>query len=140
MRYFLTPPPAELEEFKVHFAKSFGMIAGDGFEFDHQWHLALAERIFDAGIQFDGMIRQGAAAAASQSTSEKLRNVERPILVVHGTDDKMQPIDGAIDIAANAPTAMMKVIEGWGHNLPDGSAPWPEIVQTIRANADRVNG
>ncbi|OYY73047.1 alpha/beta fold hydrolase [Sphingomonas sp. 28-63-12] len=134
MRYFVTEPPKARQAFRAHFVSSFGRIAGSGFHFDHEWHDRLADRVFERGISFPGTLRQAAAAAASGSTAERLASLEMPALIVHGTKDPLQPIDGGIDLAASLPNARMMVIDGWGHDMPHGGEPWPRIVDAIAAH------
>ena len=41
-----------------------------------------------------------------------------PVVVIHGVDDPLVPIEGGRDTAANCPDARMIEIPGMGHDLP----------------------
>lgn len=138
MRYFVTQPPRTREAFRTHFITSFEQIAGQGYPFDREWHGRLADRVYERGLCFAGTLRQAAAAAASGSTADRLAALHMPALIVHGTGDPLQPIDGGIDLAARLPNSRMMVIEGWGHDMPHGAEPWPRIADAIASHTRRA--
>lgn len=46
-----------------------------------------------------------------------------PTLVLHGRDDAMVPLAHGRDLARRIPGAELRVIDGWGHDLPDPLMP-----------------
>lgn len=62
--------------------------------------------------------RQVLAVAASGDRSAELRAIKVPALVIHGTDDPLVPIACGRDTAHWIPGAVLREIEGMGHDLP----------------------
>ena len=52
-----------------------------------------------------------------------------PTLVIHGAADPLVPLEGGRDTARAIPGAELLVIEGMGHDLPEGA--WPQLVGAI---------
>ncbi len=80
-------------------------------------------RLFDRSFYPQGTARQMAAIMAHGSRAERLRAVSAPTLVIHGAADPLVPIEGGRDTAQAIPGAELLVIEGMGHDLPEGA--WP---------------
>jgi alpha-beta hydrolase superfamily lysophospholipase len=72
--------------------------------------LSLSEETLDDpapwAAEFEGVVPESA-----------IGSVEVPVLVVHGTDDDVVPVDHAQRIARRAPRAELRVIEGAVHQL-----------------------
>jgi pimeloyl-ACP methyl ester carboxylesterase len=79
-----------------------------------------------------GFARQFAAANASGDRRAQIQTITAPTLVIHGADDRLVPLAGGEDTAANIRGAVLKVIPGMGHDLP------PQLYETI-AMAIAVN-
>lgn len=74
---------------------------------------------FDRAFRPDGVARQYLAIlAAGSSRAEKLRHVEVPTLVIHGTADTLIDQSGGRRTAELIPGATLEIIEGMGHDLP----------------------
>jgi 3-oxoadipate enol-lactonase len=54
-------------------------------------------------------------AVAAHDTSERLHELAMPVLVVHGTEDRMLPVSNAYAIAERIPGARLEILEGVGH-------------------------
>jgi pimeloyl-ACP methyl ester carboxylesterase len=54
-------------------------------------------------------------------------------VVIHGTADRLVAPSGGEATARAIPGAALVLIEGLGHDLPEGA--WPQIVQAIAHNA-----
>ena len=70
-----------------------------------------------------------------------LASLRIPAAVVHGSADKMVHVSGGRATARAIPGAELLVIEGMGHDLPEGA--WPTLVgaiseHTAKAEAKRV--
>ena len=104
-------------------------IAGSGFEFDEARIRERVELSYDRDPDPTGMTRQLLAIVAAPSRKDALRSVKVPTLVIHGDADPLVPIAGGFDTAEAVPGARMLVIEGMGHELPEGA--WPRVTDAI---------
>jgi len=57
------------------------------------------------------------------SRAQALRRIRAPTLVMHGANDPLIPAAAGRHTAANIPGARLKIIPGWGHDLPDALLP-----------------
>lgn len=95
-----------------------------------------AGRAFDRGFDMTSFLRQGVAVLASGDRTPRLRTLDVPTLVIHGTADKLVDPSGGRATAAAIPGAKLVEIEGMGHDLP--RAAWPRVVDEITALAARA--
>ncbi len=65
-----------------------------------------------------GTARQMMAVAASGDRSTQLQTIRVPTLVVHGIADPLVPIAAGRDTARLIPNAILREIEGMGHDFP----------------------
>jgi pimeloyl-ACP methyl ester carboxylesterase len=79
--------------------------------------------------------RQAIAALASGDRTNKLRGLDIPALVIHGTRDTMCDVSGGHATAAAIPEAELVLIEGMGHDLPP--ALWNRLADDIAAVIQR---
>ena len=82
------------------------------------------------------MLRQSVAVLASGDSTERLRDVRVPTLVIHGTSDVICAFGGGRATAATIPGAELAVFDGMGHSLP--RPLWPEFATRIAGLVDRV--
>jgi 3-oxoadipate enol-lactonase len=54
-------------------------------------------------------------ACAVHDTHERLPSLDAPVLVVHGTEDEMLPVENARVIASRIPGARLEILDGAGH-------------------------
>ena len=81
----------------------------------------LRERIardFKRSFYPEGPARQIAAIVDDGDRRKRLAKVTTPMLVIHGIDDPLVPVEGGRDTAASIPGAKLLEIEGMGHDLP----------------------
>lgn len=78
---------------------------------------------YDRMFYPEGYMRQYCAIVADGSRVDRLKNVTVPTLVIHGKDDNLVRVEGGIDTARSVPGARLELIEGMGHDLPDGLCP-----------------
>jgi pimeloyl-ACP methyl ester carboxylesterase len=71
----------------------------------------------------DGWTRHLIAVQAARSRVRALRRIRAPTLVMHGADDPLIRVAAGRDTAANIPGARLKIIPGWGHDLPTTLLP-----------------
>jgi len=65
----------------------------------------------------------GTAVMSSPSRLDRLADVEIPTLIVHGTTDPVFPVEHGLALANGIPGADLWLVEGLGHELPDGLVP-----------------
>jgi pimeloyl-ACP methyl ester carboxylesterase len=133
----LKPAPREREPFINHAVEMFAKIGGKGFPPDVEDLRAIATRSFDRGHDPRGSQRQLAAIVADRDRSPALAHVKVPTTVIHGADDQLVRPSGGRATAKAIPGARLVEIEGMGHGLPRPA--WPEIIDAIVANAERVS-
>ena len=76
------------------------------------------ERDFKRSFYPEGPARQIAAIVDDGDRRKRLAKVTTPMLVIHGIDDPLVPVEGGRDTAASIPGAKLLEIEGMGHDLP----------------------
>ncbi|MGI9355916.1 MAG: alpha/beta fold hydrolase [Rhizobiaceae bacterium] len=66
-----------------------------------------------------GLRRQTAAIIETGDLRRWTRAIKSPTLVMHGTADPLVNVAGGKDVAANIEGANLKLVDGWGHDLPE---------------------
>ena len=133
----MQPVPTEREAAIEHGLRVWRAIAGPGFGFDEVRMRELVELSYDRDPDPAGTARQLLAIMTAPSRKDALRSVTRPTLVIHGDADPLVPIAGGFDTARAIPGAKMLVIEGMGHELPEGA--WPRVIDAIVELTQRAN-
>jgi len=123
------PVPDQREAAVQQHVETFRAISGPGFEFDEAAIREIIELSLDRDPDSTGMGRQMLATVSAGSRKEALGTVKSPTLVIHGDADPLGPIAGGYDTAEAIPGAKMLVIEGMGHETPEGA--WPRIIDSI---------
>ena len=131
----MAPPVKTKEEYLERFAKTWKVLRVGSFPLDEAMDRERAERTFARGLNPAGVGRQLRAVLASGSRKERLRSVQAPTLVIHGTVDPLVRPEGGKDTAASIPGAKLLMIDGKGHALP--LPMWPQIIGAI---ADHAHG
>jgi pimeloyl-ACP methyl ester carboxylesterase len=129
MAVLMTPPPEDRAGSLDAAVRTWRTIGSPGFPFDEAKIRARAGRLYDRSFHPQGVARQLAAVVAHGSRVEKLKDVTTPTLVIHGAADPLVPLEGGRDTARSIPGAELLVIEGMGHDLPEGA--WPQLVGAI---------
>jgi pimeloyl-ACP methyl ester carboxylesterase len=120
------PPPSEDEEaFLAHNVRVARVIGSPGYPFDEDAHRAQALAEYRRAYNPAGFGRQIAAMVTTGDRRARLNAILAPTLIVHGAADRLIPLTGGKDTAANISGAELMVIEGMGHDLP------PELYQTV---------
>jgi pimeloyl-ACP methyl ester carboxylesterase len=128
--------PERRDAFVEHFVRVFRMIGSPGFESDEARLREIAAATFDRGVNAAGTARQLAAILASGDRTKRLRTLQAPTLVVHGTDDPLIPLRGGVATARAIPGAELLAIPGMGHDLPH--EVWPRLTEAFTALAERA--
>jgi pimeloyl-ACP methyl ester carboxylesterase len=129
MAVLTQPPPSDRAGSLDAAVHTWRTIGSPGFPFDEAKIRARAGRLYDRSFYPQGTARQLAAILAHGSRVEKLRSVKAPTLVIHGAADPLVPLAAGEDTARSIPGAELLVIEGMGHDLPEGA--WPQLVGAI---------
>ncbi len=133
MAALMTPAPAEREAFIEYMLKFFKLISGAGLPFDEEFHRALVARSYDRSFCPDGVARQYLAIMVQKDRTAELGELEVPSLIIHGDADPLVPLAGGKATADAIPGAVLKVIHGMGHAIPNLNAYWGEIKDAMTA-------
>jgi pimeloyl-ACP methyl ester carboxylesterase len=105
-------------------------VAGSpGFPSDKEHIIEKAYQAYDRAFNAEGVTRQIAAVFASGDRRPNLRKLSVNALIIHGTDDPLVPLTDGIDTHENIPGSELLVIDGMGHDLPQGV--WSQIIAGI---------
>jgi pimeloyl-ACP methyl ester carboxylesterase len=81
-------------------------------------------------------MRQMLAITTQRNRTAALGRVRVPVTVVHGTSDRMVHASGGRATARAVPDAELVLVDGMGHDLPEGL--WPRLVSAICSSAERA--
>ena len=139
MGALMTPPPTEREAYLDHAVRIGRVIQGDSAEFPYDEERARrrAAEAFDRSFHPQGTANQLMAIMASPDRTPKLRELDIPALVIHGSIDALVTPTGGEETAAAIPNAEHLVIEGMGHSLPPMA--WPQVVEAVTSLASRAS-
>jgi pimeloyl-ACP methyl ester carboxylesterase len=133
-----TRPPQSDREASIQFGVSvLRAIGSPGYPSPEPELRAIVERSFDRSYYPFGFARQMIAILASGSRVELLRTIRIPTLVLHGADDPLVPVEAGKDTARHIPGAALKIMPGWGHDIP--AALIPNLVEAIASHCERVD-
>jgi pimeloyl-ACP methyl ester carboxylesterase len=99
------------------------LIGSPGFPADEAELRLKVLRAIRRSYRPDGWARQLIAIQSARSRAQALRRIRAPTLVMHGADDPVIPAAAGRHTAARIPGARLKIIPGWGHDLPDALMP-----------------
>ena len=133
----LTPIPTERAAYIDYMLGFFKMVAGHGYPMDEEWVGRKMAASYDRCFYPNGIGRQVIAIMAQNNRKAALASIKVPVLVIHGTDDSLVPVEGGKETAAAIPGARLILIEGMGHDIPHGGA-WPQIVEAIEAHTRKA--
>ena len=133
---FLAKPPETKEQAVDRIVKLFRVVGSPGFERDEDHLRDMVSRSWDRGHDAAGNARQLAAIVAAADRTPDLRKIRMPVLVIHGTKDKLVRPSGGKATAKAIGHAKLLLIDGMGHDLPRGA--WDKIVDAVAENAARA--
>jgi len=130
-------PPATRED-RIELAMSIRrVLVGSADPFDEAFERARATRAVDRAYYAVGTGRQLVAVIAAEPRLERLKKLRAPMLVIHGKDDVLVPVENGRMVAAAVPGARLLEIDGMGHDLP--RRVWPQVLDAIGANARKAS-
>ena len=136
MQELMRPVSTSKEEYLEASLRSSRVIGSTGFPFDEERARRRAEEHYDRCYHPMGVARQLAAVLASGDRTEALGSVGVPTVVIHGDADPLVTPSGGEATAQAVPGATRVVIEGMGHDLPQGA--WPQVIEAIVTNIRKV--
>jgi pimeloyl-ACP methyl ester carboxylesterase len=136
MQELLRPVATTKEEYLEASVRSSRVIGSTGFPFDEDRARQRAEAHYDRCYHPMGVARQLAAIIASGDRTDGLGKLSVPTVVIHGDADPLVTPTGGEATAKAVPDAEHVVIEGMGHDLPEGV--WPAIIDAIVTNTKKV--
>jgi pimeloyl-ACP methyl ester carboxylesterase len=136
MQVLMSPPANDRESFANGSVAIYTTIGSPGFEVDPESIRERALQSFDRGYNPLGVARQLVGILASGDRTARLRELDVPTQVIHGTDDPLIDRSGGEATAAAIPGARLELIDGMGHDLPPEL--WPRYANLIVENAKRA--
>jgi pimeloyl-ACP methyl ester carboxylesterase len=130
-------PPRGPAEAGERLVRQHRIIGSPGYPLDEASLRHLGELMYVRG-GFDpaARARQTAAMMAATDRRADLGKLRIPAVILHGQDDRLIRPDGGHAIAAAIPHATLVLLPGMGHDVPESL--WPNIIEQIRAVADRA--
>tara|TARA_R110002072_G_scaffold20841_4_gene75184 strand:+ start:3063 stop:3944 length:882 start_codon:yes stop_codon:yes gene_type:complete len=125
----MAPRPNGEEETIARAIENAKVIGSKGFEFDAERTAKRAIEAFKRSFNPMGVARQMAAIAANGDRRERLKKLDLPCVVIHGTEDPLVPLAAGIDTFESIAGAKLVQIEGMGHDLPPGA--WTQVITAI---------
>ncbi len=110
--------PNNIESVVQHYAYVYGSIGSPAYPTPLE---ALSKRVLTnlkRNVCPAGVARQLAAIVASGDRVKLLQSLRVPTLVIHGTADPLVPVEGGRDTAKLVAGAVLREIEGMGHDFP----------------------
>jgi pimeloyl-ACP methyl ester carboxylesterase len=134
MAVLVTPRPKDRESAIAQGVEATRVI-GSPEHFDEDRARQRAATAYDRCFYPEGFVRQLLAIMASGDRTEKLRRLDVPTLVIHGSVDPLVTPSGGQATADAIPGAELLVLDGMGHDLPPFF--WTPIVEAITKLAAR---
>jgi pimeloyl-ACP methyl ester carboxylesterase len=132
----LAKPPSSRDAYIDQAVRTFKVIGSPAYPMHEERFRELVGRAYDRCFHPPGSARQLHAINCSGNRTARLRGLDVPALVLHGTADPLVRPVGGRETARAIPGARLRMIEGMGHDLP------PELhellASEIDANARRV--
>ncbi|EAX7557565.1 TPA: alpha/beta hydrolase [Escherichia coli] len=107
------------------------LCAGSGTPFDEFRERARVERIMSRTDSLPSMFNHGALFTRDDWTG-RFREISCPVLVIHGAEDPILPVENGTAIAHAIPNTSLTVLAGTGHEIPVLAIQ--EIVEQISAH------
>jgi len=114
----LRPPASSRAEMIDGAVEAWKVIGSPGFPFDEESVRGRSALSYDRAYDPAGLGRQLVGIFASGDRTPRLRDVDTPTLVIHGTEDPLVSFSGGEATAAAIPGAELLPIHGMGHDLP----------------------
>ncbi len=127
----LGAPPKDRQGYIDWQVRALKVIGSPKYPFDEQAAIDRAARSWDRDHDPLGMLRQSVAVLKSGDRTEKLKKINVPALVIHGSADKMCDVSGGRATSEAIPGSELIIFDGMGHGFP--KQLWAEIAGKIAA-------
>jgi pimeloyl-ACP methyl ester carboxylesterase len=117
------PASPDRETVVAHSVNGRRTYASTRWPFDEARLSRLVGANYDRCYYPEGTSRQWAAILAAQPRTERLKSLQLPALVLHGTADTLIRPEAGRHTAQCIPGAEYHEIEGWGHDVPLPAIP-----------------
>jgi pimeloyl-ACP methyl ester carboxylesterase len=135
------PPAEDKDSVADHATKTRRVIGSPGYPEDQAKVRARFAMNYDRSYYPEGGIRQWAAIMATPPRTEQLKKLNVRALVLHGDADILIKPEAGRHTAACIKGAELKIVKGWGHNMPIAAVPditAPIIDFIARVEAERA--
>lgn len=132
----MAKPATSRDEYVVNHVAGIGIYGSDPAMIDQADVRARAEAAYDRCFCPDGVGRQMKAVVRDGSRAGALRQVDLPVLVLHGSRDTLIDPSGGRRTAELIPGARYVEIEGMGHDYPPAvwgqwTATWADFAASV---------
>ena len=117
------PPAEDRESVADHATKMRLIIGSPGYPEDQAKVRARFAMNYDRSYYPEGGLRQWAAIMATPPRTEQLKKLNVRALVIHGEADILIRPEAGRHTAECIKGAELKIIPGWGHNMPIAAVP-----------------
>jgi len=95
------------------------VVSSPGFAFDEARIRREVAADYDRAFHPAGVLRQGVALVTQSDRTAALATLRVPTLVIHGDQDPLVNPSGGRATAAAVPGAVLEIVAGMGHDLPE---------------------
>jgi pimeloyl-ACP methyl ester carboxylesterase len=112
------PDTSDPEVMLEHTIRTAQLISSPGYRrSDEEWRELITASL-RRSFYPQGFVRQMAAVVADGSRVQRLATIQKPTLVIHGSEDPLLPTECGVDTARHIKGAKLEIIEGMGHDIP----------------------
>jgi pimeloyl-ACP methyl ester carboxylesterase len=133
MSLMVMPPALTWPEHLRNSQHVWRCLAGSRFHPPAAYVEQQARLFWERGLYPAGFVRHLGAILSARNRTKALAELRPPLLVIHGTEDPLIPVEAGKLTAKSAPQARLHLIEGLGHLIPP--AIWPVLVDEVAAHA-----
>tara|TARA_Y100000816_G_C26108242_1_gene589947 strand:+ start:8301 stop:9248 length:948 start_codon:yes stop_codon:yes gene_type:complete len=112
---FLSNLKGNIEDGVVHIYRE---LTGSKFPFNEEEFRERLKPIIAHGN--NPYSQHGAAVGASPDRFDRLKEINIPSFIIHGTEDAILPLDHGMALADNIKNSKRFIMEGVGHEIPEG--------------------
>ncbi len=128
--------PRDTASVVAHYKRLYRLIGSPGHPLPDAQMTAQIELSVKRSYRPQGSGRQIVAIAADGDRSPILPMIAAPTQIIHGAADPLVPVAAAHDLARKIDGALLDIVAGMGHDLPEPL--WPRFVTGIDAAAARA--